>query len=318
MKELVVLSGKGGTGKTSLTACLAYLNQQSVLVDCDVDASNLHMIVNTEIKKRHEFIGGKRAVIDSETCSGCAICQDHCRFDAIGSQDGHCFVNDLACEGCGACTLVCPEHSVSMVDNVSGRWFESGSRFGPFIHGELGIGQGNSGKLVSLLKQRAREVGNKAALSLTIVDGPPGIGCPVIASLSGADYALIVAEPSPTSSHDMARLLQLTRHFGVRTGVCVNKYDLNETVTANIEAEARQAGSDVVGRISFDPAFTRAQKHASILFDDNQGQTTEEIRNMWRKLAPLVFSTSKDEVPADCVNCPLLSARPPEIGGGNP
>ncbi len=313
MKELVVLSGKGGTGKTSLVGCLAFLNEKSVLVDCDVDASNLHMILESEIRQRHEFVAGKKAHIDPAVCSGCGICGDHCRFGAIDEQDGLFSVNDIACEGCGVCGHVCPEEAVTMADNIGGQWFESLGPLGPFMHGELGIGQGNSGKLVSLLRQRAREVGRESGLPLIIVDGPPGIGCPVIASLSGADYALIVTEPSPTAHHDMSRLLQLTGHFHIRTGVCVNKYDLNETVAEAIEAEARQVGADVLGRISYDPSFTQAQKTATTVLGFVQNQATDEIRAIWKKLSPLITATATDGSLDACKNCGLLSVRPPEF-----
>jgi len=206
VKELVVLSGKGGTGKTSLVGCLAALNKESVLVDCDVDAANLSLILQPEIHTRHDFIGSKKARIDPESCSGCGICVDTCRFNAIVEQHkfqekGQCIfrVDDIACEGCGVCSHVCPEEAILMVDHISGEWFESTSSFGPVVHGELGIAQANSGKLVSCLRQQARQVCRERGFPVIIVDGPPGIGCPVIASLSGADYVLIVTDPSPTA-----------------------------------------------------------------------------------------------------------------------
>jgi len=315
MKELVILSGKGGTGKTSLAGCLAHLNGKSMLVDCDVDASNLHLILQSEIRHRHEFVSGRKAQLDSEACTACGICEEHCRFEAIKERDGVFAVDDIACEGCGVCVHVCPENAVAMVDNIGGRWFESTCPYGPFLHGELGIGQGNSGKLVSLLKQRARELAQESDLPLTIIDGPPGIGCPVIASLTGADYALIVTEPSPSARHDMNRLLQLAGHFHIPTGICINKYDLNEEVTVEIENEARQLGSSVIGRISFDPSFTRAQKKATTLLEYGGGRTAGQIEAIWKKLKPLVMAEGTAKVPSECEGCPFLSVRPPDIGG---
>lgn len=310
-----MLSGKGGTGKTSLTGCLAHLNQQSVVVDCDVDASNLHLILKPEVKKQGEFVAGRKARIDSESCNACGKCEEYCRFEAIEQRDGVFSVDEIRCEGCGVCLHVCPEDAVAMRDNVAGRWFESTTPYGPFAHGELGIGQGNSGKLVSLLKQQARYLARDSGLPLIIIDGPPGIGCPVIASLSGADYALIVTEPSPSARDDMIRILELAGHFHIPTGLCVNKFDLNEEVTASIETEAKRCGADLIGRISFDRSFTHAQRRAATLIEYGSERTVEQIRAIWNKLKPRVMAAETAPPQDQCEGCPFVSVRPPDIGG---
>jgi len=292
MKELVVLSGKGGTGKTSLVGCLAALNDKTVLVDCDVDASNLHLILQPEIQIKHDFIGGKKAHVYPAMCTGCGLCEVSCRFDAMRESDaagitpGPTFeVDSLKCEGCGVCAVVCPEDAIRLEDHVSGRWFESESEYGPVVHGELGVAEGNSGKLVSQLRNRGVEIARERDLPLVIIDGSPGIGCPVIASLTGMSYALVVTEPSLTALHDMVRLLDLARHFEVPTGVCINKYDINETMTGTIEKKAAELGADIVGRVRFDPAVSEAQRASKPLVRYIQNSTTQEIEAVWERVS---------------------------------
>ncbi len=292
MKELVVLSGKGGTGKTSIVGSLAVMQRNVVVVDCDVDAANLHLILNPDVHSHRPFIAGKKAHIDCERCSACGLCLDYCRFDAIKhrvSEDpavDDCFsISPLHCEGCGVCVWVCPDDAVRLLDHVSGQWYESTCACGPFVHGELGIGQSNSGKLVSQLRKRAREIGAEQNLPLIIVDGPPGIGCPVIASLTGADYVMMVTEPSYTALHDMKRVLELAGHFDIPAGICVNKYDINEEITALLEQEADDLGADLLGRVRFDPIMSDAQREARPLLGYTDHPIADEIRALGARVS---------------------------------
>jgi MinD superfamily P-loop ATPase len=264
MKQLVILSGKGGTGKTSLAAAFAHLTTEdhhsisAVLADADVDAANLELLLAPRVIEREDFHGGQIAVIDQAACDGCGNCEEVCRFDAIQHVNGKYQVDPIACDGCAACVYQCPVDAISMHEQVVGQWFRSESRYGPLFHAALRPAQENSGKLVTLVKQRARLLAMDEGYELVLVDGPPGIGCPVISAVSGADLALIVAEPTAAGVHDMQRILQTTRHFGVRSLVCINKADLYEEGSVEIETFCHEQGIKLVGRIPFDPTVTEA------------------------------------------------------------
>lgn len=264
MKQLVILSGKGGTGKTSVSAAFAHLAAQGryagkvILADADVDAANLGLVLQPRLLEEQEFKGGKVARIDQESCSACGTCRDVCRFDAVNLSDGIYTIDITACDGCAACVYQCPEGSISMQEQVAGMFHHSQSRYGPLYHASLFAGQENSGKLVTLVKQRARLQALDEHCEMVIVDGPPGIGCPVISAVSGASLALIVAEPTVSGVHDMHRILQTVRHFGVRAVVCINKADIHPAGADAIEALCHGNEIETIGRIPFDPMVTRA------------------------------------------------------------
>jgi len=267
MKQLVILSGKGGTGKTSVAAAFAHLAAQgevpvtAVLADADVDAANLELVLDPRPLERHEFIGGSVAVIDDARCEGCGTCYDVCRFDAVlPPADGRevYAVDPIACEGCAACVYQCPEEAIEMVPPLAGHWFRSESRYGPLFHAALLPAQENSGKLVTLVKQQARLLALDEGQAAVLVDGPPGIGCPVISAISGADLALIVAEPTAAGIHDMERVLEMAAHFRVPALVCINKADIYPQGADQIESYCREAGIEVTGRIPFDRSVTDA------------------------------------------------------------
>jgi len=288
MKELVVISGKGGTGKTSVTASLAALARRSVICDCDVDAADLHLVLTPQIKEEHEFISGHEAVIRPADCTGCGICQDVCRFNAVRTKptpQGELIftVDPVACEGCKVCVEICPEKAIDFLDCTCGRWFVSDTRLGPMVHARLGVAAENSGKLVSTVRREARAIAEKEHYDLIIVDGPPGIGCPVIASLTGATQVLIVTEPTVSGEHDLERVLSLAGHFRIPASVCVNKWDLNEEMTKQIEDKARRSGATIAGRIRYDSAVTRAQiQQKAVVEIDAPG--ADDIRQLWQTL----------------------------------
>ncbi len=327
MKELVVISGKGGTGKTSLAASLAVLAGPCVVADCDVDAADLHLVLSPQIKEQHDFFSGRVAVIRPEDCTGCGACLTHCRFDAVmqelSAEDAGAVVrntgytcqaceycerscpaqiNDLirvmteavglprhggfridplACEGCGVCVRVCPERAIDFPERLCGEWFISETRSGPMVHARLGIAQSNSGKLVSIVRQNARAIAEQRKLDLVIIDGSPGIGCPVIASVTGASLVLVVTEPTRSGEHDLKRVVQLTRHFGIPVAVCINKWDLNPAMSDGMEAYCRKQSIAVAGRIRYDRVFTHAQVQGRTVVECGDDGVAEDVRGLW-------------------------------------
>jgi MinD superfamily P-loop ATPase len=285
MKQLVVISGKGGTGKTVISASFAALAANAVLADVDVDASNLHLLLSPEIRERHEFVGGSKARVEARGCTACGRCRPVCRFGAISEDgDGVARVDPLACEGCGLCARVCPSSAILMEPCVSGEWFVSTTRFGPFVHARLGIAQENSGKLVTEVRKRAREIGEREGRELLIMDGSPGIGCPVIASLSGTDLALIVTEPTPSGVHDMERVVELARHFKIEAVCAVNKFDLNPANTERIASWCAAQGIPLVGRIPFDEAVIESVRRGLPLMEGSDGPAAQGLRALWGRL----------------------------------
>ena len=285
MKELVILSGKGGTGKTSLVSAFASFAENMVLCDADVDASDLHLILNPEHTRSHDFESGNEAIIDPGKCSQCGRCIDLCRFDAIRENFT---IDSVACEGCGVCVDLCPEQAVDFPKTVCGQWYLSKTRLGPMVHARLGIARENSGKLVSLVRQEAKKLAIHNEHDLILTDGPPGIGCPVVASLGRADAVLIVAEPTVSGIHDLKRVVELTRHFNVPAMVCINKFDLNPGQSEEIENIARRAGVADVGRISFDPLFTRAMVQKKTIFEyDSDSMACRQVKQVWNKIQAL-------------------------------
>ena len=281
MKQLVLISGKGGTGKTMLTASFAALSKNAVFADCDVDAADLHIILEPEVIERHEFSGSKIAIIDPEKCNHCGACISVCRFDAISKE----FVVDpLSCEGCGVCFHICPSKVIKMKEKVSGEWFISKTKYGPFVHAKLGIAEENSGKLVSVVRQNAKLIAEKENRDLIIIDGPPGIGCPVISSITGADIVLIVTEPTLSGMHDMARVIEVAQHFKVNTFVVINKYDLNIEMTEEIEKYCQKNGVHLVGRIMYDSKVPEAIVNKKTTVEYYDGEVAEQIKDVWEAI----------------------------------
>jgi MinD superfamily P-loop ATPase len=328
MKELVVISGKGGTGKTSLAASFAVLADRPVIADCDVDAADLHLVLSPRVKERHEFRSGHEAIIRQDDCTGCGKCLAHCRFGAVltpavqdewrmsggtrlnRSDCAYCerscesrtnaiigemreafgetrpaayAIDPFACEGCGVCVRFCPEKAIDFPERLSGEWMVSETRCGPMVHARLGVAAENSGKLVSLVRREARRIAEAENRPLVIVDGPPGIGCPVIASVTGATLVLAVTEPTVSGEHDLERVLSLTRHFNIPAAVCVNKWDLNVEMTERIEDKARKAGARIAGRIRYDPAVTLAQMRERAVVE-TEAPCVEDIQHVWDEL----------------------------------
>ena len=286
MKELIVISGKGGTGKTSLIAAFASLADSKVLCDADVDAADLHLIMDPFITTRVDFKSGHTANIDRNKCSECGLCLDLCRFNAIKDDFN---VNRIDCEGCGVCVYLCPEKAIDFPENTCGQWYYAQTRFGPMVHARLGIAEENSGKLVTLVRQESKRLADEKNLDLILTDGPPGVGCPVIASIGGASAVLIVAEPTLSGIHDMERVVQLANHFKVTAMVCVNKFDLNLDLTRDIENFARDEGLSCLGRIPFDPVFTKAMVKGQTIFEYNGNSSAgKAVKKIWNSLTNLL------------------------------
>jgi len=291
LKEVVVISGKGGTGKTSIVAAFAALAKNAVFADCDVDAADLHLVLEPRIKQRNNFSGGKRARIVTDKCIGCGRCEEVCNFDAAifngpanNVVERTYTIDAIACEGCKVCVEFCPVNAIEFQDVVNGQWFISDTRFGPMVHAKLGIAEENSGKLVTVIRKEARKIAQQQKKDLLIVDGSPGIGCPVIASITGADLVFIITEPTLSGKHDLDRVSQLTANFGMETLVCVNKADINPQITGQISEDAHQRGLKVVGKIPYDEAFTKAQIVKASVVEYTGGAITEQIKALWRQV----------------------------------
>lgn len=292
VQELAVISGKGGTGKTSIVASFGILSQHSVVADCDVDAADLHLVLDPRVLRRNEFMGGKRARIRPGHCTACGKCEELCRFDAIffdgpgnGIVERTFRVDRAVCEGCGVCAWFCAEGAIEFGPVVNGEWFQSETRCGPMVHAKLGIAEENSGKLVSTVRTSAKRIAEERGLDLVIIDGSPGIGCPVIASVTGATLVLVVTEPTLSGLHDLERVAEMTRHFGIPTLVCVNKWDLNPEVCERIEARARAQGLGVAGRVRYDRAVTAAQVNGKAVVEYQRDGCAEDIRVVWSNVA---------------------------------
>ncbi len=284
MIELAVISGKGGTGKTTVVGALASLARDKVLADCDVDAANLHLLLGPTLEEKIPYKGSELAQIEKGTCSGCGECAEACRFGAIVSADGIYRVDPLLCEGCGVCLQVCSVGAVSLRPRLSGWIYVSHTAYGPLVHGELLPGEENTGKLVTAVKVRARVIAKDMGAKWLLVDGAPGIGCPVIASLSGAKVVLIVTEPSLSALHDLKRAVKLARHFRAKVAVVINKADLAPNIGEKIEREADEEGLPILGRIPYDEAVIRAQAAGRPVVEYSQGPAAKAIHAIWEKL----------------------------------
>lgn len=302
MKEIVVISGKGGTGKTSLVAAFAALAPDAVLADCDVDAADLHLLLKPAVRQTQEFSGGKVARVTVDQCVGCGRCAEVCAFGAV-SFDGPANgvvartyrVEDIACEGCGVCAHFCPAGAIELAPAVDGQWFISDTRFGPMVHARLIPGQENSGKLVSLIRKEAARIVREQSRELIIVDGSPGIGCPVIASITGADFVLVVTEPTLSGQHDLQRVMELTAHFGIPTAVCINKFDINAGIAESIAKTAERGGVPVLGKIPYDTAVTRAQIAGMSVVEYADGPLSQQVQALWRTVADRMENADKKE-----------------------
>ncbi len=282
IRELVVVSGKGGTGKTSITAAFASLAQNSVLCDADVDAADLHLLMAPTVRRKTDFMGGSLAEIRQDACTECGRCRELCRFDAI-SEDY--VVDAIDCEGCGVCVDFCPEQAIDFPIQKCGEWFISDTRVGPMVHARLGIAEENSGKLVSLIRQETKKLAEVQGLELILTDGPPGIGCPVIAAIGGAAALVIIVEPTVSGLHDMQRVAELAAHFKVPGLVCVNKYDLNTQMSEKIEAYGASRNMTMIGRIPFDPVFTRAMiEGKNVLEYAPESKAADSVKQAWQKI----------------------------------
>ena len=291
MKELVVISGKGGTGKTSLVASFAALAQNAVLADCDVDAADLHLILNPDVKRIADFSGGKLASITTDKCIGCGRCEEVCNFDAP-TFDGPgndvvektYTIDPISCEGCGVCVHFCPVDAIEFEQAVNGQWFVSETRFGPMVHARLGIAQENSGKLVSLIRKEAKRIATERHNDLIVVDGSPGIGCPVIASITGADLVLVVTEPTLSGRHDLDRVTELTEHFKIPTAICINKCDINSSIAEEIKNQAHSCNLTIAGEITYDPAVTKAQIAGQSIVEYPNGNLKDQVVSLWESV----------------------------------
>ncbi len=285
VKELVVLSGKGGTGKTTITASFAALADQVILADCDVDAADLHLITAPTLVTDEPFFSGKEAVVDSEQCSGCGLCAIACRFDAfVEKSDGAYTISPVHCEGCGVCVRICPEEAIRFIDRDCGRWMVSDTRFGPMVHARLHAAGENSGKLVTLVRREAKRIAEKQNIPLLLVDGPPGIGCAVISSVTGADAVLLVTEPSKSGLHDLERVTALARSFSIPVYVCVNKCDIDTGITESIRRRTIEDGNYFVGTIPYDEQMVKAQNMGLSAVEFIEGETRDRIREIWESI----------------------------------
>ena len=285
MREYVIISGKGGTGKTTLTASLAAIWKNKVIADCDVDAADLHLLLDPDIKKKNDFKSGVEAVIDRDICTSCGKCLEVCKYNAISPDY---VVNKIDCEGCAVCYFFCPDNAITLKECHCGEWYISETRFGPFVHARLGIAEENSGKLVSLIRRQAKLLAEKRGLDTILVDGSPGIGCPVISSITGASLVVIVTEPTVSGVHDMERVLGVVKHFQIPSVVVINKSDLNDEMSRQIKIKSEELGSTVIGHIPYDSIVTDAMVQGKTVVEFSDGPLTAEIKKIGEKILEFV------------------------------
>ncbi|WP_292488067.1 ATP-binding protein [Methanohalobium sp.] len=281
MKQITVISGKGGTGKTTLTSAFASLAENAVISDCDVDAADIYLILNPEIMETFDFIGSKVAYVNNNLCTECGLCKSYCRFDAI-TEDFN--VNTFICEGCGVCEYICPENAISLNDRISGKYYKSRTRYGPMSHANLKAGEEASGKLVTVVRNTSSELVEKYNSDLILIDGPPGTGCSVISSITGVNMTLVVTEPSISGIHDFKRILEVTNYFDIPTLVCINKYDINVENTRVIEDYCREKGVEVVGKIPYDTIPVEAMIQEKTIIEYSDSELSRTIRDIWERV----------------------------------
>ncbi|MEN8117977.1 MAG: P-loop NTPase [Bacteroidota bacterium] len=286
MKEITILSGKGGAGKTSVAAAIASVAQNAVFCDNDVDAADLHLIFNPEIKESYDFDSGSVAVINPEVCTNCGLCEEHCRFDAIHpNSSGQLEVNPFQCEGCRLCERICPENAIESVHNNNNHWFVSETRFGQLVHAKMGPGEENSGKLVTEVRRKAKEIATETNADFIINDGPPGIGCSAIASITGADAVLLVIEPTLSGLHDAQRLVELVNSFNIPMFAVINKFDINYDISKKVEDYLAENEIEILGRLPFDSKMVESMVHEKTIIeyapDDN---ISKELQIVWNKI----------------------------------
>ncbi len=286
MKEIVVISGKGGTGKTSITAALGALaGEKAVVADCDVDAANLHILFDPKIEQSTDFYSGKTAVINNDLCTDCGLCQEKCAFEAIHYEYGQYFVDEVNCEGCAVCFHLCPVKAIEMEENLAGKWYQGRSRFNNrFVFAHLGIGQENSGKLVAKVKQEAKNIAEKNNIPFVFVDGPPGVGCPVISSLSNTNHVLLVTEATQSGFHDLQRLVELLEYFKLKASCVINKSNLNENIRRKMIDFCKTHGIPVVTEIPYDPVFTEVLNQKKTLVESNHPEIKEKLEVIYQYL----------------------------------
>jgi MinD superfamily P-loop ATPase len=295
MREITVISGKGGTGKTTIVAALASLAKNAVFADCDVDAADLHLIMSPEIRQTTGFSGGKQAFILTEKCTSCGKCKELCRFDAVNySIENGFIINPISCEGCKVCVEFCPVDAIEFRDTINGEWFISDTRFGTLVHAKLGIAQENSGKLVSLIRKEAKRIAEEQDRDLIIADGSPGIGCPVIASITGADLIVLVTEPTISAMHDLDRVIELIGHFKIPALVCINKFDINLKISKEIETNASRSDINVAAVIPYDAVMTKAQIAGQNIIEYANNAITDSIKALWQNVMNMLNDKEKN------------------------
>ncbi len=278
--EIAIISGKGGTGKSSISAAFATLSKKLVLADCDVDAANLYLLFHPTHEEEQIYIGGQKANINQAQCSVCRLCMQHCQFDAIHEQDGRLYISETACDGCKLCARLCPNQAISLIENDKSRLYSGSFRHGKMVYGRLAPGEENSGKLVSMVREKTRQIAKAENLEIILLDGPPGIGCPVISTITGVTHVVIVTEPSISGLHDLKRTVEICLRFHLNTFVIINKYDLNPEMSQQIQQYCRETRIKMAGQIRFDPLLVDAMVHCQSIVEYAPGaQVTAEIQS---------------------------------------
>lgn len=283
LRQITIVSGKGGTGKTTLSASFSYLARERVMADCDVDAPNLHIILKPEIKETHEYFGSKKAVLAQSKCVKCGVCQQVCRFDAIGFNEEHYFIKEYACEGCNACVMKCPTGALKLVNSLSGEYYSSETKKGPMTHALLQPGEETTGGLIAEVRKEAVRVARVKNIPIVIIDGAPGIGCPATSSITSTSYVVIVTEPTMSGLHDLKRIVQTVEHFRIPIGIAINKYNINESQTNEIEKYCEEKSLEILGKIPYDITVKTATEQAKSIMA-YECPASHEIRKIWNKI----------------------------------